>query len=77
MTIRIGRAVLTVAAAITSLSIGTNLYAHGDVVPDERFRHVEGVLQIARVKTYGERMRQHQHTSQTARQVSFGGRRPE
>ncbi|EJU11599.1 cytochrome c-550 PedF [Novosphingobium resinovorum] len=33
MTIRIGRAVLTVAAAITSLSIGTNLYAHGDVVP--------------------------------------------
>lgn len=33
MTIRIGRAVLTAAAAITSLSIATNLYAHGDVTP--------------------------------------------
>lgn len=33
MKISTGRAVLAAAAAIASLSIGTNLYAHGDVTP--------------------------------------------
>lgn len=33
MTIRTGRAALIAAAAIASLSIGTSLYAHGNVTP--------------------------------------------
>lgn len=33
MTFTTGRAVLTAAAAIASLTVATNLYAHGDVTP--------------------------------------------
>ncbi|GGZ11615.1 cytochrome c-550 PedF [Novosphingobium colocasiae] len=33
MTIRTGRAALIAAAAIASLSVGTSLYAHGNVTP--------------------------------------------